>query len=50
MRKLTLLQLKQFKGFENIDDKIALSIIDTLCQFSMIAFNFFHSTNPKQYE
>ncbi|MDB5223930.1 MAG: hypothetical protein JWN83_2597 [Chitinophagaceae bacterium] len=48
MKKLTLLQLKQFSGFENIDDKIALYIIESLFQFSVIAFNFFHLNNSKQ--
>lgn len=48
MKKLTLSQLKQFKGFETMDDRIALAIIDTLFQFSIIAFNFFHLTNIKQ--
>ena len=45
MRMLTLFELKQFKGFENVDESLGLSIINALFQFSIIAFNFFHSNN-----
>jgi hypothetical protein len=42
MSILTIAQLKQFKGFENINDEEGLSIISALYEFSLLAFNFFY--------
>jgi hypothetical protein len=42
MTILTLAQLRQFKGFENINDNEGVSIINSLYEFSLLAFNFFY--------
>jgi hypothetical protein len=42
MSTLTILQLKQFKGFENISDQEGEQIINSLFQFSVLAYRFFH--------
>jgi hypothetical protein len=42
MAILTLSQLKKFAGFEGISDEEGTSIINTLYQFSLLAYQFFH--------
>jgi len=37
--KLTISELRQFKGFENIPEDEATNIIDTLYKLTLIAFN-----------
>lgn len=39
---ITLEQLRQFAGFENITEQEGQAIINTLYQFSVLAYRFFH--------
>jgi hypothetical protein len=48
MSFLTLSQLRQFKGFENISEDEGLSIIDALYTFSILAFRSIYSNHIKQ--
>jgi hypothetical protein len=41
MSTLTVAQLRQFKGFENIPEQEGQTIINTLYQFSILAYRFF---------
>ena len=42
MSILNMSQLRNFKGFENVSDQEGQEIINTLYQFSLLAFRFFH--------
>ena len=48
MKTITLLELRQFKGFENIDEKKGWEIINLLVQFSIITYNFFYRYKTEQ--
>jgi hypothetical protein len=39
--KLTIEELKQMKGYENIEEETALKLIDTIYLMSIIAFNVY---------
>lgn len=42
MLSITLSQLKQYKGFENIANEDGESIISLLYQYSILAYQFFY--------
>jgi hypothetical protein len=42
MSIITLSQLKQFEGFQNISDEEGVSVINVLYQFSILAYQFFN--------
>lgn len=41
MSALTLVQLRRFKGFENVSDDEGAFIINVLHRFSVLAYRFF---------
>lgn len=50
MAILTLTQLRKFTGFESISDEEGSSMINVLYQFSLLAYQFFHSPKSRANE
>ena len=49
--KLTIDELKQIKGYENVDEKQALEKIETMFMMSILIFNAYNKNkNVVQYE
>ena len=49
-RPLTPAQLRTFKGYENISDEEAKNIIQSVQQFTIIAYQLFQKLNQAYYE
>jgi hypothetical protein len=43
--KIKIEQLKKCKGFENISDKEAIKLIDTLFQLSLLTYSIYSQKN-----
>ena len=50
MTILTLSQLRNFAGFENLSDEEGTSIINVLYQFSLLAYQFFYCSKTRTNE
>jgi len=46
--KLTVTELKKFKGFENIENTEAEAIINSLYMLSLLLYNFYTVTNANE--
>ena len=48
--KLTVEELQQMKGFENMNEEQALGVIETMFMMSVFAFNAYNKENVMRYE